>query len=126
MKHSNLLLTCLAALMSVATTHAVAQNYVPQVGDKVTAEDGIYVVQGENLIPNHSFDEGLVNWTAGDGSAISADNFEVVAEGGPDGGAYLKALGGAGSGSNKSIKQGWQLTPGKTYLFSMWAKQHAI
>lgn len=125
MKHSNLLLTCLAALMSVATTHAVAQNYVPQVGDKVTAEDGIYVVQGENLIPNHSFDEGLVNWTAGDGSAISADNFEVVAEGGPDGGAYLKALGGAGSGSNKSIKQGWQLTPGKTYLFSMWANRTA-
>ncbi|MBQ2434556.1 MAG: carbohydrate binding domain-containing protein [Bacteroidaceae bacterium] len=125
MKHSNLLLMCIATLMSVGAMHAEAQNYVPQTGDKVTAEDGIYIVEGENLIPNHSFDEGLVHWTSGDGSAITADNFEVVAEGGPDGGAYLKSLGGAGSGSNKSIKQGWQLTPGKTYLFSMWAKRTA-
>ncbi len=107
--------------MGLSVVETEAQNCIPLVGDKIVATDGVYVVNGDNLIPNPSFDEGLTGWTAGDGSAISADNFEVVAEGGPDGGSYLKALGGAGSGSNKSIKQGWQLTPGKTYLFSMWA-----
>lgn len=121
MKHSNLLSACLCALMGLSVVETEAQNCIPLVGDKIVATDGVYVVNGDNLIPNPSFDEGLTGWTAGDGSAISADNFEVVAEGGPDGGSYLKALGGAGSGSNKSIKQGWQLTPGKTYLFSMWA-----
>ena len=45
MKHSNLLLMCIATLMSVGAMHAEAQNYVPQTGDKVTAEDGIYIPQ---------------------------------------------------------------------------------
>lgn len=126
MRHTNLLSACLCALMGLlVTTEVKAQNYVPQIGDKIVATDGIYKVIGDNLIPNASFDEGLEGWTSGDGSAISAENFEVVVEGGPDGGAYLKALSGAGSGSNKSIKQGWQLTPGKNYVFSMWAKRTA-
>ena len=104
MRHTNLLSACLCALMGLlVSTEVKAQNYVPQIGDKIVATDGIYKVIGDNLIPNASFDEGLEGWTSGDGSAISAENFEVVVEGGPDGGAYLKALSGAGSGSNKSI-----------------------
>lgn len=125
MKQLNLLLTCLCALMGLSTMNVDAQNCIPLVGDKVTAEDGIYVVNGDNLIPNPSFDEGLIGWNAGDGTAIAAENFEVIASGGADDGAYLQALGGAGSGSNKSVKQGWQLTPGKRYLFSMWARRTA-
>lgn len=125
MKQLSLLFTCLCALMGLSAIEAEAQNYTPQVGDKVISVDGIYVVSGDNLIPNASFDEGLADWTAGDGTAITEANFEVVTDGGPDGGACLKALGGAGSGSDKSIKQGWQLQPGKSYVFSMWAKRTA-
>ena len=100
-----------------------AQNIIPQKGDKITTEDGIFVVSGDNMITNPSFDDGFADWTAGDNSALSEDNFEIVSSGGADGGAYLHGLGSAGSGSNKSLKRGWALTPGKTYVFSVWANR---
>ena len=101
----------------------VAQNIIPQRGDKITTEDGIFVVSGDNMITNPSFDDGFADWTAGDNSALTEDNFEIVSSGGADGGAYLHGLGSAGSGSNKSLKRGWALTPGKTYVFSVWANR---
>ena len=119
--HGNLalLLLFLWAVPMLST----AQNIIPQRGDKITTEDGIFVVAGDNMITNPSFDDGFTDWTAGDGSALSEDNFEIVASGGADGGAYLHGLGSAGSGSNKSLKRGWALTPGKTYVFSVWANR---
>ena len=119
--HSNLalLLLFLWAVPMLST----AQNIIPQRGDKISTEDGIFVVAGDNMITNPSFDDGFTDWTAGDGSALSEDNFEIVASGGADGGAYLHGLGSAGSGSNKSLKRGWALTPGKTYVFSVWANR---
>ena len=101
----------------------MAQNVIPQKGDKITTNDGIFVVSGDNMITNPSFDDGFADWTAGDNSALSEDNFEIVSSGGADGGAYLHGLGSAGSGSNKSLKRGWALTPGKTYVFSVWANR---
>lgn len=101
----------------------MAQNVIPQKGDKITTNDGIFVVSGDNMITNPSFDDGFTDWTAGDNSALSEDNFEIVSSGGADGGAYLHGLGSAGSGSNKSLKRGWALTPGKTYVFSVWANR---
>ena len=97
----------------------MAQNVIPQKGDKITTNDGIFVVSGDNMITNPSFDDGFTDWTAGDNSALSEDNFEIVSSGGADGGAYLHGLGSAGSGSNKSLKRGWALTPGKTYVFRL-------
>lgn len=94
---------------------------VPQVGDRITTESGIYEVSGINLISNAGFDDGLSGWKAGDGSDLSEDNFEIVADGGPDGSPCLHALRGAGSGSNQSVKTGWEVEVGKTYLFSCWA-----
>lgn len=102
-----------------------AQNVTPQLGDKITTTDGIYVVSGPNLILNPSFDEGFANWLAGNNQELSEDNFEIIGEGGADGGAYLKAKGSAGSGSASSIKKGWAIEVGKTYLFSMWANRPA-
>lgn len=102
-----------------------AQSVMPQQGDKITTADGIYVVSGPNLIPNASFDNGFDGWHAGNNADLSEDNFELIAEGGADGGPYLKALGSAGSGNAKSIKQGWAVEEGKTYLFSMWALRSA-
>lgn len=110
------LLSLCSPLLAVAQT-----NYTPQQGDKITTDNGIYIVSGQNLIENPSFDDGTTAWTAGNGSDLSSSNFSVETSGGADGGAYLKALGGAGSGSDKSIKTGWAIESGKTYLFSCWA-----
>lgn len=101
--------------------NAYAQNVTPQKGDKITTDDGVYVVSGDNLISNPSFDDGFTGWKAGNGSDLLADNFEVVATGGADNGAYLHALGSAGSSTANSIKTGWAVQTGKMYLFSCWS-----
>ena len=101
--HSWLLSNFALLLLSLWAVPALttAQNITPQRGDKITTEDGVFVVSGDNMITNPSFDDGFTDWTAGDGSALSEENFEIVASGGADGGAYLHGLGSAGSGSNK-------------------------
>jgi hypothetical protein len=96
-------------------------SYMPQIGDAITTDNGKYLVKGNNLITNPNFDDGFNGWTAGDGTTPSESNFSIVNSGGPDGSAYLKALGAAGSSSPLSIKTGWAIEAGKTYLFSCWA-----
>lgn len=113
-------LTLLAALLPQEVN---AQNVMPKRGDKITTADGVFVVSGDNLIPNASFDDGFAHWKAGDGNDLAEENFALESSGGADGGAYIRALGSAGSGSNKSIKTGWAVEVGKTYLFSMWANR---
>jgi len=110
------LLVCLTGFLN-----AGAQKYVYEIGDEVVTSTGKYIVKGSNIITNPSFDDGTTGWIAGDGSDLSDSYFEVPATGGADGGAYLKALGGAGSGSNKSIRTSFPINAGKTYLFSCWA-----
>ncbi len=112
-----------AGLSGAGRLHA--QNYIPQTGDKVQTENGVYVVKGSNLILNPTFDEGLLNWKAGNGTALSEENFAVLPGEGPDGTACLSALKGDGSGTAQSVKTGWAITEGKTYLFSCWAKRTA-
>lgn len=122
----NILLALLTALIAfVLPTASMAQNVMPQQGDKISTANGIYIVSGPNLIANPSFDQGFTAWLAGNGSELSEDNFEIVAEGGADGGAYLHALGSAGSSSASSIRTGWAVEVGKTYLFSLWANRPA-
>lgn len=100
---------------------AKADIYTPSQGDKIVTDNGVYVVNGDNIITNGDFSDGLNGWKADDNSDLSADNFEIVVDGGPDGGACIKALGGAGSSSNKTIKTGWAIENGKTYVFTVWA-----
>jgi len=126
MKATNLLLTLGMMLLHTFLPNSLtAQNVVPQMGDKVQNSDGIFIIAGENLIPNSSFDDGFVNWATGANQELSADNYEIVAEGGADGGAYLLAKGSGGSSSAAAIKKGWAVEVGKTYLFSIWAKRGA-
>ena len=122
MKKYLLFLMSFVWMFSGVSTSASAQDgYVPQVGDKITTDDGVYLVKGENLIQNPFFDEGFNYWKAGDNNDLSESNFQIVEDGGPDGSPCLKALGSAGSGNAKSIKKGWAVEVGKTYLFSCWA-----
>ena len=112
----------LALLLSLIGIHvAEAESYTPVKGDKIVTDDGIYIVTGDNIIPNSDFSDGLTGWKAGDNSDLSADNFEIIPDGGPDGGPCIHALGGAGSGSNQTIKTGWAIEIGKTYVFTVWA-----
>ncbi|MBP5770497.1 MAG: RICIN domain-containing protein [Bacteroidaceae bacterium] len=115
------LLAALSALL--LPQHSTAQSIIPQEGDKITTDDGIYIVSGQNLIQNPSFDDGFTGWLAADGNEPTTDNFALETTGGADGGAYLRALGSAGSSSNKSILTGWPVTLGKTYVFSVWANR---
>lgn len=119
MKTKQLLFFVLMSLLGFQM--AKADIYTPSQGDKIVTDNGVYVVNGGNIITNGDFSDGLNGWKAGDNSDLSADNFEIVADGGPDGGACIKALGGAGSSSNKTIKTGWAIENGKTYVFTVWA-----
>ncbi|MBQ8938208.1 MAG: carbohydrate binding domain-containing protein, partial [Bacteroidaceae bacterium] len=123
MKQKTLLVLFLALIGIVLPQVSVAQSVMPQQGDKISTADGIYIVSGPNLIQNPSFDDGFAGWLAGDNNELQEANFEAVSEGGADGGAFIRALGSAGSGSASSIKKGWAVEVGKTYLFSMWANR---
>lgn len=126
MKKNLLFFMSLLWLFSRIATAMAQAGYVPQIGDKITTDDGIYIVSGENLIENPNFDDGFTGWKAGDNSDLSESNFQIVEDGGPDGSPCLKALGSAGSGNAKSIKKGWAVEVGKTYIFSCWAYRSQI
>lgn len=123
MKQKSFLALLLALIGIVLPQVSVAQSVMPQQGDKISTADGIYIVSGPNLIQNPSFDDGFAGWLAGDNNELQDANFEAVSDGGADGGAFIRALGSAGSGSASSIKKGWAVEVGKTYLFSMWANR---
>lgn len=96
--------------------------WAQSVGDVITYNDTEYKVTGANLITNGSFDDGVNNWNAGDGSnntsqvAANASNFTVNTSGGFDNGAYLQYSAG-GAKAAKTIKNRIQVESGKTYLF---------
>lgn len=120
MNGTRLLVTLLATLVGFLLP-TKAQHLSPNIGEKVSTDDGIYIVSGTNLITNGDFSDGFNGWRAGDGTDLSSSNFEVQPTGGPDGSPCLHALSGAGSSTNKSIKTGWAIETGKTYLFQVWA-----
>ena len=91
-----------------------------------TNADGIektYIVTGENLIENPSFDAGTEGWTGGGGGALG--NTELNTTGGVDGGAYIRPTQSSGKGDNNSIGTAWDVEVGKTYVFSFFLKNHS-
>lgn len=116
----------LLCLLVFCSSPGKAQDYIPQIGDTIASEEGVFIVSGENLIANPQFDDGFDNWTAGDGAPLSETYFTIVADGGPDGSPCLKSLSSAGSATAQSVKTGWALTLGKTYLFSCWAMRESL
>lgn len=100
------------------TNFALAQN----VGNIITYNGGEYKVTGENLVINGSFDDGVNNWYAGDGTnntsqvAANASNFTIQATGGFDDGPYLQYSAG-GAKTATTIKNHFTVEQGKMYLF---------
>ena len=119
MKTKQILLVLLLSL--IAMVEAKADSTVTAKGDRIETEDGVFIVTGDNIIPNADFSEGLTGWYAGDNSELSEENFEIIPTGGPEGIPCIHSLGGAGSGSNKTIKTGWAVEIGKTYVFTVWS-----
>ena len=90
-------------------------------GDQFTYvnKDGIekmYVITGENLIENPSFDNNTEGWVGGAGGTLTGVDWH--GNGGVDDGAYLRLTESAGKGGNGSIGTAWEIEKGKTYVFS--------
>ena len=123
-----------AALAVSAFTMTVnAQNELVvgdvKVGDKITLSDGSEWYVGANEIENGSFsmdpaenNGNIVGWTVGTYAQMTTGNFTWVAEGGYDGGAYIKASGHTGAGGDRSIAKHWPLEPNTKYYFSFYVK----
>ena len=110
-------------LFATALLTANAQQL--QTGDSFTytTADGVektYMITGDNLIENPSFDNGATGWTGGDGKALGGYKHEK--SGGVDGGAYL-IPGNGGKGGNASLGTAWAIEKGKTYVFSYYIRQ---
>ncbi len=96
-------------------------------GDQFTYvnKDGIekmYVITGENLIENPSFDKNTEGWVGGAGGTLTGVDWH--ANGGVDDGAYLRLTESAGKGGNGSIGTAWEIEKGKTYVFSYFIRQN--
>lgn len=109
MKHFKLLL---ASFALIGAADATAQSY----GDIIEIDGKRYEVTSDNLIYNPSFEDGVDGWYSGAWNYASASNYTLQAEGGFDGGAYLQYSAG-GVGSDKNIRNTWNISPGETYLF---------
>lgn len=115
----------MAAGLFQSTTVSAQTSYTPQVGDKVEYDGKMYEVTGSNLIVNGDFSDGFNGWTAADGNPLTEACFEVQPDGGPDGSPCIHALSSGGSSTAKSIKTGWAVEEGKTYVFSCWSWRSA-
>ena len=96
-------------------------------GDQFTYvnKDGIekmYVITGENLIENPSFDNNTEGWVGGAGGTLTGVDWH--GNGGVDDGAYLRLTENAGKGGNGSIGTAWEIEKGKTYVFSYFIRQN--
>lgn len=90
-----------------------------------TNADGIektYIVTGENLIENPSFDNNTEGWVGGAGGTLTGVDWH--GNGGVDDGAYLRLTESASKGGNGSIGTAWEIEKGKTYVFSYFIRQN--
>ncbi len=95
---------------------------------KIITVDGVdYEVASENLIDNHSFEQGVVNWyTTDDGNSgagifteeISQENFAFMSDGASDGDWYIVGTEDGGKDSPLSLGNYWELDKSTSYYFS--------
>ena len=86
------------------------------VGDVVEIDGQIYYAGG-NMLANGEFDLGFTDWTNGTGNILSGPQFQIVGEGGYQGGSYLQAhLNGAAT-TVSAVRKVFDLVPGENYMF---------
>jgi len=85
-------------------------------GDVVEIDGQVYYAGG-NMLANGEFDLGFTDWTNGQGNALTEPQFQVVGDGGYQGGSYLQShLNGAPT-TISSVRKVIDLVPGENYMF---------
>jgi len=84
--------------------------------------DGQTYYAGGNLFPNGQFDLGFTTWINGAGKSLAEPQFQVVGDGGYQGGAYLQSHLNGGSRNAASLKTPVVLQEGQPYVFRIVAK----
>lgn len=95
-------------------------------GDEFTYTDSegvtrTFVITGENIISNPSFDDGVAGWTGGNGGTIQ--DAIVHTTGGVDNGAYIVPTTNSPLFDEHSIATYWDIQKGKNYVFSFFVRQ---
>ena len=91
-----------------------------EAGDVLPGDEPLYL--GGNLFSNGSFDLGSQDWLSGNGGSLTSPYFQVVREGGCDGGPYLQAYGSGGVNDAASLKKTMELQPHQDYYFRVAAR----
>lgn len=90
-------------------------------GDALEIDGQLYYVGG-NLFPNGEFDLGFIDWTNGTGGPLKEPQFQVVGDGGYEGGPYLQSHLTGGVSAVASVKKTVILEPGQNYVFRIVAR----
>ena len=88
-----------------------------QAGDAITVGESTKYMGG-NMFVNGSFEMGVYLWTNGEGNPLEQPWFQVLPEGGNDGGSYLQCYGNGGRNTVSAIKYHLNLKPNTDYYFS--------
>ena len=80
-----------------------------------------FVVTGENIISNPSFDDGVAGWTGGNGGTIQDPIVNTT--GGVDNGAYIVPTTNSSLSDDHSLVTYWEIQKGKNYVFSFFVKR---
>ncbi len=91
-----------------------------EAGDVYPGDEPLYL--GGNLLTNGAFDLGSQDWQNGAGSALTQPYFQVVREGGCDGGSYLQCYGNGGVNDQASLKRLVGIQPHQDYYFRVAAR----
>ena len=79
--------------------------------------DGQLFYAGGNLFPNGQFDLGFTDWTSGIGKPLAEPQFQIVGDGGFNGGSYLQSHLNGSAGHASSVKTAVELQEGQQYVF---------
>ena len=79
--------------------------------------DGQLYFAGGNMFPNGDFDLGFTDWTSGTGEPLKEPAFQVVADGGYQGGQYLQSHLNGNVNTEAAVKKVVDLQEGQNYVF---------
>lgn len=92
------------------------------VGDAFEIDGRLYYAGG-NMFPNGDFDLGFACWTNGTGQPLAEPQFQVVGDGGYNGGGcYLQSHLTGGTNAAASVKKAIDLQEGQNYVFRIASK----
>ena len=92
-----------------------------ELGDACEIDGQLYYAGG-NMFPNGQFDLGFTNWTNGTGKSLAEPQFQIVGDGGYNGGPYLQSHLNGTATNAASVKTAVTLQEGQHYVFRVVAK----